>query len=534
MCNVFSPILMGTSPSKTSPLAPAFERMSTWDLKASRGLLQTYKDKDMDFGLDSQGLTELLGGDKDWAENIIDAFRGSSGIINALAFICGACLVSSGPALEKAGSNVELYFHVVLLIFDGLDFDGTEQISMDEMTIAFLCCARGFCVISGVGTVPSDEELESVTLQAYRELNKGSTQSITKSEFTKWILEFASGTGTPFTREVTLENVLKQFRLVPSTEKDEENEDNNLFSPPLETFKAQDQVDELQSHVAEDSKSFESEVVVDEQDADMISNNGKEEETVENEAHGLEEQLAEDSYVETAELCGTSADAESDYPRFVADTEEDQNNFVHRQAEDYLAHKTNDKDTTSLTVQQDVAGEDDDTQYEQDDDFAQETPRLNADADADANISLPGDPSEGDHPSETQTASVELSAQMSEAVANIDETEVQSIEAEDGTEEVVNNEVDTNEPSAMAPDADIDAGKKQFLDLGLRSTISGTDPTVEPPRTDPNALNDYQDPRFDGSSGLPPPEPLELQDNSAQVLNDSIEADTPAKANIDS
>lgn len=71
---------MGTSPSKTSPLAPTFKRMATWDLKASRGLLQTYKEKDMDFGLDSQGLAELLGGDKDWAENIVDAFRSTSGM----------------------------------------------------------------------------------------------------------------------------------------------------------------------------------------------------------------------------------------------------------------------------------------------------------------------------------------------------------------------------------------------------------------------------------------------------------------------
>lgn len=82
--------------------------------------------------------------------------------------------------------------------------------------------------MAGVGTVPSDEELESVTLQAYRDLNKGSTQSITKSEFTKWILEFASGTGAPPAREVTLQNALEQFRVVPPNT--EAKEDNNFSS----------------------------------------------------------------------------------------------------------------------------------------------------------------------------------------------------------------------------------------------------------------------------------------------------------------
>ncbi|KAF4316794.1 hypothetical protein BBO99_00005500 [Phytophthora kernoviae] len=126
---------MGTTTSKVSPLAPAFERMTTWDIKAARQMLQDYKDKDLDFGLDAQGLGELLRGDKEWAESIIDAFGSSTGIVNALAFVCGACLVSSGPALEKTEN-----------------FDGTEQISMDEMVSNIPCIAtyitRSFLLLS--------------------------------------------------------------------------------------------------------------------------------------------------------------------------------------------------------------------------------------------------------------------------------------------------------------------------------------------------------------------------------------------------
>ncbi|KAL3667029.1 hypothetical protein V7S43_007972 [Phytophthora oleae] len=547
---------MGTSSSKTSPLAPTFERMSTWGLKASRGLLQTYKDKDMDFGLDSQGLAELLGGDKDWAENIIDAFKSPSGIINALAFICGACLVSSGPALEKAG-----------MIFDGLDFDGTEQISMDEMTIAFLCCARGLCVMSGVGTVPSDEELESVTLQAYRDLNKGSTQSITKSEFTKWVLEFASGTEAPITREVTLENVLEQFRVVPPTEKDEVKEDNNLFSPPPETYKAQDQ---LQSHdtlhqdlagdptesaaeqdqTTESPEPLEPEFVVDEHGTETTYDNDQSEETLQDEApsgYRSEEQIASDSYepaIEIADFCGVS---ESDYPTFVADAEEEQSTLAREQTEDYLAHKTRmnedvhvDDASTNLVTQEGAAGEalseldaaaeceNDDTLYEQDDDFAQETPRV--DPKADANVCLPGDNSEGSQPTESsEDASAELSTKVSEPATNVDESEVTNaqnvLETEGGTEEIAAQLVDdADEPPAMTPDTEIvTTGSPEAGEEG--STNAALDPTGESPRTDLNAFDayDYQDPRFDGSCGLPSPEPQELLDDIAAVLVSPME-----------
>ncbi|KAJ0390559.1 hypothetical protein P43SY_010954 [Pythium insidiosum] len=158
-------------------------------------MLSDYKEKDLDFGLDAQGLGELVAGDKEWAQAIIDAFGCPNGIINALAFICGAVLVCSGPALEKAE-----------LIFDALDFDMTEQITMDEMVER---------------NIPSDEELESITLQAYRELSKSAGQSITKNEFTKWVLRFIN-TAPTAQGEASIQDMLIQFGLIapPPTSKD--------------------------------------------------------------------------------------------------------------------------------------------------------------------------------------------------------------------------------------------------------------------------------------------------------------------------
>uniref|UniRef100_K3WMI8 Uncharacterized protein n=1 Tax=Globisporangium ultimum (strain ATCC 200006 / CBS 805.95 / DAOM BR144) TaxID=431595 RepID=K3WMI8_GLOUD len=149
---------MGSSATKPVPLAPAFQRMSTWEFKSAKRLLSDYKDKDLDFGLDAQGLSELVHGDKTWASEIIDAFGSTNGM--------------------------------------------------------------GFCVLSGIGTVPSDEDLEAITLQAYRELNKSSGQSISKSEFTKWALWFAAGstggatTMTAMHADVSLDDALEQFGIL--------------------------------------------------------------------------------------------------------------------------------------------------------------------------------------------------------------------------------------------------------------------------------------------------------------------------------
>lgn len=66
--------------------------------------------------------------------------------VNALAFIGGACLVSTGAAVEKASrkaipgdfhrvelSSLTVPNFLVTVVFDSMDFDSTEEISMDEM-----------------------------------------------------------------------------------------------------------------------------------------------------------------------------------------------------------------------------------------------------------------------------------------------------------------------------------------------------------------------------------------------------------------
>lgn len=62
--------------------------LAVGDLKAARRLLQDYKDKDLDFGLDTQAMGELIQGDTEWAETIISAFGSTNGM-----YVCASIAV---------------------------------------------------------------------------------------------------------------------------------------------------------------------------------------------------------------------------------------------------------------------------------------------------------------------------------------------------------------------------------------------------------------------------------------------------------
>ncbi|KAG6609049.1 uncharacterized protein IUM83_13370 [Phytophthora cinnamomi] len=565
---------MGTSSSKSSPLAPTFERMATWDLKSSRRLLQDYKDKDLDFGLDAQGLADLLGGDKDWAESIIDAFSSPTGIINALAFICGACLVCSGPALEKAG-----------MIFDALDFDGTEQISMDEMTISFLCSTRGFCVIAGVGSVPSDEELETVTLQAYRDLNKGSTQSITKAEFMKWIIEFASGTGAPPTREDGSE-------LGGEYQDESDQNDEQHFEDPL-----QQEIDMPDENAETDGQRSDGDVLADGHnefnpveaettDCASIDDCGQADEQMDGQVDDAEEnteaeQLSNDNYepgIETDQHPeATADDAESDYPTFVADGDElpqGSKHFTNEEQDQNASRQEQNSDLDTATfgagaIQQDndnnletqdtepvsaseqpAAGEstsaddvdNDDLLYEQDE-FAQETPRSEREAEPEEGATCDDnlvhespieDPEQNippaDVPIEATTEELEPATTDGEAEVTVAQGFADpGIEVDENPEPIVTPDSEPAESTHTAENTE--TGDEGVTEAPVDAAV---DPAEEP-ATDLNAFDtyDYEQPQFDGSSGLPPPEPQELIDDAAAVdvvpEADDAPKDSPAE-----
>lgn len=64
-------------------------------------MLQDYKDKDLDFGLDVRGLGELLAGEKDWAREVVDAFGGTNGMYGSQWCRLWFLLASRVPRLVR-------------------------------------------------------------------------------------------------------------------------------------------------------------------------------------------------------------------------------------------------------------------------------------------------------------------------------------------------------------------------------------------------------------------------------------------------
>ena len=144
----------------------------------ARDLLQTYKDLDLDFGLDPATLPQLLKGDTDWAALVIQSFEsGNGGVINALSFITGVAFCAKTTPLECAE-----------LLFDAFDFDETQLISFDEMVIALISAARGVVVVTGQGQEPEDSVIESMVADAFSKLGKSNADQIERKEFTDWML----------------------------------------------------------------------------------------------------------------------------------------------------------------------------------------------------------------------------------------------------------------------------------------------------------------------------------------------------------
>ncbi|GMF22759.1 unnamed protein product [Phytophthora lilii] len=505
----------------------------------------------------------------------------------------------------------------LVVIFDALDFDGTEQISMDEMvrrrisllhfyenvninlfilqTIAFLCCTRGLCVMAGVGTVPTDEELETITLQAYRDLNKGSTQSITKSEFTKWVLEFASGIGAPFTREVTLKNALEQFRMVPPVDNTEEKAENNE-PRHVEQFNEVDKIhadfspqqdDDAENTVGvslEQERTFEEETIKAQDSAETeyatgttngllpvdggSLSNGSEQvemETDMQETHvdGEEALIQREPYDETGDTQETTLEnvqdyhvandsydpgiepqyyhegttnSESDYPTFVADTDEshqesdaplnNEQDLNHEQPTQLYAEPTAHEELAATDTPQEptTAAEfdNDDLLYEQDE-FAQETPRTERDTGTDP-VDSPDGKVEELFPSE-QNAQAEP-ALVEPAVEMVLDPVALEIDPEVSTAHgLVANENVADANDTLAPE-DQESTEVIASPENAPAEEKVDEPTSavaeEPSSVDLNAYDtyDYQQAQYDGSSGLPPPEPQELLEDSPAIAVD--------------
>ncbi|KAH8062521.1 hypothetical protein JL722_3442 [Aureococcus anophagefferens] len=138
----------------STPIAAPFATFATWTAGSCAALVEEYKDKDYDFGIDLPTVEALTGLDKALAEGIVASLTRRP-----------------SPRADRAS-----------LVYDIFDFDTRREISKDEMTILLLCTVRAAKVVAGAGEDPSDDIMEATTAAAF-EKHAARLDVIKKDEF---------------------------------------------------------------------------------------------------------------------------------------------------------------------------------------------------------------------------------------------------------------------------------------------------------------------------------------------------------------
>jgi hypothetical protein len=121
---------------------------------SSISLLNLYRTRDYDFGIDSTILTSLLQGNGALADQVSKKFGGSAGVVNALSFISAVIILGNAydePDPIRAKTE---------LIFDLFDFHESGDMSLDEVTILLLSTIRAVNLVTGADDEPKDETME--------------------------------------------------------------------------------------------------------------------------------------------------------------------------------------------------------------------------------------------------------------------------------------------------------------------------------------------------------------------------------------
>ncbi|KAH8095823.1 hypothetical protein JL720_3155 [Aureococcus anophagefferens] len=165
----------------STPIAAPFATFATWTAGSCAALVEEYKDKDYDFGIDLPTVEALTGLDKALAEGIVASLTRSTSeprLVNALSLLAGICLV--GESALSAADRASL-------VYDIFDFDTRREISKDEMTILLLCTVRAAKVVAGAGEDPRTTSWRR-RRRRLREARRA-LDVIKKDEFVAWAAE---------------------------------------------------------------------------------------------------------------------------------------------------------------------------------------------------------------------------------------------------------------------------------------------------------------------------------------------------------
>ena len=149
---------MGAEISSNELHAKTLDKYRELPIASIKNILQRYKDKDCEFGLDKPALLDFMEDSisSEEADNILQSFDRGAGMINALEFLTAITLVCEGEREIKAAT-----------IFDCFDFNNKGSITYDELTILILCFLRAIGLITGMNGEADENIIEKKTASKF-------------------------------------------------------------------------------------------------------------------------------------------------------------------------------------------------------------------------------------------------------------------------------------------------------------------------------------------------------------------------------
>ena len=163
------------------PESSAYAPFQALGLGYTEELVRSYKERDLDFGIDLPTIEGLTGLDRDQCIQLVESLAKNDPrerkLVNALALLAGACIAGEADGISAASR-----------IFDIFDFDARGQISRDELTILLLCSLRAANAIQGLQDEPDDDATEIISDAAFDQAipPQGNPDVISKKEFLAW------------------------------------------------------------------------------------------------------------------------------------------------------------------------------------------------------------------------------------------------------------------------------------------------------------------------------------------------------------
>ena len=191
---------MGVAAS--SPLSADIKAIQKWKWTQVMASIKTYNENEFPFGITTTNIVTMTGMSEAEAKQLVQLLskQPDTGVVNSLK-VLSALLCLGDVASGSVDARIEI-------LFDLVDFDGTAQVTHDELVILFLSCGTALAGIQGAAagatatTTPDDAMCRRLVGQLYQELEMPTSDRLAKNDFTAWAISFLSEL-----QEINIDNV---------------------------------------------------------------------------------------------------------------------------------------------------------------------------------------------------------------------------------------------------------------------------------------------------------------------------------------